>query len=296
MAGLPKSRRMLLIGVLGLSGLYWQSALWSFDSAPPPPEARRALPRPEPPPLDVGARLAARALAAPAAVPGAASTYLSDLPWISATSGLLALADQATPRRDLAFPRLTPLVMGGQPYAKGFGTLPLSEIEYALPPDAVALRATVGLNDLPAIDAGSVEFHVFGDGVELYASGVVRRGEPPRAVDVGVGGVQRLRLVVSDAGDGDTGDYASWADAVLLREPGAANPSGQLADALAAAETARRQAVAAEEAQLHGLAAAELAVAGRVLDTAAAGLGPGARHGRRSRSTACAPPGMTSGG
>jgi hypothetical protein len=279
MARLPRKRRLLLVGLLGLSGLFWHSASWSFDPAIPASEPRRALPRPEPLPPDLGARVAARTLAAAIAAPGATSTYLSDLPWISATSGLLALADQATPRRDLAFPRQTPLVMAGQPYAKGFGTLPLSEIEYAIPPDAVALHAVVGLNDLPAIDGGSVEFHVFGDGVELYASGVVRRGESPRAVDVGLVGVKRLRLVVSDAGDGDTGDYANWADVALLRDPQGATASGGLADALAAAETARRDAVASEESQLHGLAAAELAVAGRVLDAAAPGPGTG-RSGR----------------
>ena len=150
-----------------------------------PPEG---LPRPAPVPLDTSAFVAARALAgspgerasaatggpttapgsegSPVTRPAAANdaagavlasqagsatswTYLSDLPWEQATSGLLGLADRNEPMRDQAFPRLTPLVVAGQPYEKGLGTLPFSEIEYALPADAVAFRARLAINDLP---------------------------------------------------------------------------------------------------------------------------------------------------
>ena len=106
--------------------------------------------------------------------------------------------------------------MAGQAYTKGIGIAAVSEIESACRRTPY-IRATIGLNDLPEIDAGSITFHVFGDDVELYASGVVRRGDAPQAIRVTLVGVQRLRLVVTDAGDGAVGDYAELG----RRHPGA---------------------------------------------------------------------------
>lgn len=279
---------LLALGVIALTSVASsQGAL--PPPAPPaapatsgPSPAQVSLPRPARAPLATAAHAAARALAAapPAASAALTWTYLSDLPWRSATSGLLALADQNEPIRDQAFQARSPLVLAGQVYAKGLGTLPFSEIEYALPPDAVAFRAVVGINDVPAMEGGSATFHVFGDGVELWASDVVRRGEPPRAVELNVAGVQRLRLVVADAGDGNVGDYADWADAAIARDPAAAGAPAPLAEQVAAAEAARRQAVEGEEGRLYALAAAELAVADQVLEAsaqapAAPAAGPG---------------------
>lgn len=217
----------------------------------PPRQADRSLPQA----VDEAAVAEARALTA---TPLPAGTWLplGDLPWQRATSGLLALADQGEPRRDAAFPRRTPLLVNGQQYARGIGTLPFSEIEYELPADAAGFRALIGLNDVPAVEAGSAVFRVFGDGVELYRSEVVRRGEAPRPVELFLAGVRRLRLVVDDAGDGQTGDYADWLDPAILRT-GEALAGGPLAEALARARQARQRAVSAELGALQVLAADE---------------------------------------
>jgi hypothetical protein len=267
---LGQHARLLLIAVVGVLGAAWLGAVPAPSASPAglqPPQ--RGLPRPDRPRLDPALQSAVRQLTV--SVPTAAPqwTPLSDLAWLRATSGQLGLADRGEPRRDQAFPRRTPIMLGGQQYAKGLGTLPLSEIEYTLPPDAVAVQAVVGLNDQPAIDAGSVIFRVFGDDVELFASDVVRRGDAPRRIEVGIAGVQRLRLVVDDAGDGAVGDYAVWADAALGREQQPTDATS-LTQAIAAARDARLQAVHGEEGRLQELAAAEQSVADRVLGGEAA--------------------------
>lgn len=59
------------------------------------------------------------------------------------------------------------------------------------------------------VNDGSVIFKVIHNGKEVYSSGVMRKGDLPKEVDVAVrGGV--LELMVEDAGDGPSGDHAVW--------------------------------------------------------------------------------------
>jgi hypothetical protein len=78
---------------------------------------------------------------------------------------------------------------------------------------------------LAAIDqsagrGGSVRFRVLLDGVEKYASPVVRGGEPPVPVSVELGGAKWLELVVDAADRTDVLDRADWLDARLILESG----------------------------------------------------------------------------
>ena len=68
--------------------------------------------------------------------------------------------------------------------------------------------------------AASVEFIVFGDGRELWRSGVCKLGEKPRECRVKLEGVKSLDLVVTDAGDGISCDQADWADAKVTLQNG----------------------------------------------------------------------------
>ncbi|AWW33261.1 alpha-galactosidase [Echinicola strongylocentroti] len=62
-----------------------------------------------------------------------------------------------------------------------------------------------------SVDQGTVIFKVIHNGEEIYSSGVMRRGDKAKEVNLDVkGGV--LDLVVEDAGDGSSGDHAVWAD------------------------------------------------------------------------------------
>ena len=64
---------------------------------------------------------------------------------------------------------------------------------------------------------GSVVFEVWGDGRKLRNSALVSGFDLVRDAAVDLAGVKRLRLVVTDAGDGNRFDAADWAEAVLER-------------------------------------------------------------------------------
>src|SRR5512142_370248 len=67
----------------------------------------------------------------PDAPDASSEVYLSDLRWMAATTGWVALADNNLPRLDASFLN-SPISVSGQSYDKGLGTFPLSEISYSL--------------------------------------------------------------------------------------------------------------------------------------------------------------------
>jgi hypothetical protein len=77
-----------------------------------------------------------------------------------------------------------------------------------------AFEADVGVDD-EVQDAGSVQFQVWGDGVKLYDSGVVRGSQDAVGAYADVTGVQTMRLIVGSGGDGVDSDHADWGDARL---------------------------------------------------------------------------------
>lgn len=106
-----------------------------------------------------------------------------------------------------------PLHIGNKTYSKGLGTHANSEIFVNLEGLYASFEAEAGLQDSRN---GSVVFQVYGDGKKLYDSGLVKGGEPPRSVHVSVDGVEQLKLVVTDGGDGMDADMANWAEARLI--------------------------------------------------------------------------------
>jgi hypothetical protein len=122
-----------------------------------------------------------------------------------------------------------PIHMAGRDYKKGLVTTPvivpegvLARATYVLDgPLAAAQRfkAQVGIDASDSSGQGScvflVEVRQGGQWKRLFESGVVKSKEPPRNVDLEISGADRLRLVVTDGGDGATGDHAAWADAIL---------------------------------------------------------------------------------
>ncbi len=137
--------------------------------------------------------------------------YLSDLPWESARSGWTPDQD-GLPRRDKDIENRI-MRLGNRVYRKGIGTHAPSEIVYRLDGKYARFFALIG----GAEANGTVIFQVFGDDKMLYESGVLRGLREVKQVDVSVAGVQRLRLVVTDAGDNYYADEANWADARLMK-------------------------------------------------------------------------------
>jgi hypothetical protein len=135
---------------------------------------------------------------------------LSDIPWQSARAGWTPNND-GLPRRDRDITD-NPLRLGRQRYAKGIGTHAPSEIVYDLEGRYARFAATVGA----AEQGGTVVFQVYGDGELLADSGILHGLADAKAFDIPVTGVQRLRLVVTDASDNYYHDTANWATARLL--------------------------------------------------------------------------------
>lgn len=104
------------------------------------------------------------------------------------------------------------ITIGGQTFAKGLGTHAPSVIKVNLEGRCSAFEADVGVDDEVG-DAGSVQFQVWGDGKKLYDSGVVRGDQGPTGAYANVTGVQTMKLVVFDGGDGVDNDHADWGNA-----------------------------------------------------------------------------------
>ncbi|MBM4063066.1 MAG: hypothetical protein FJ265_18515, partial [Planctomycetes bacterium] len=150
------------------------------------------------------------ALAATAAAQGPTTTCLADLD--------LALIRQGwgSPQKDRAVTG-RPLAIAGAGFARGIGTHGKARIWLALHGAAQRFRATVGVDDGATDPArASITFTVFGDGRRLFDSGVLRRGDPGKAIDVDVTGIQHLLLLAGDAGDGNDSDHADWAEATIV--------------------------------------------------------------------------------
>jgi NPCBM/NEW2 domain len=107
-----------------------------------------------------------------------------------------------------------PITIGGVVYAKGLGVHPAGDVGFYLAGRCTALTAVVGVDDEVGSN-GSVRFHVLVDGVEVWASGVLRGTDPGLPVSVGIAGGQQLDLVVDDGGDGNGMDHSDWADPKL---------------------------------------------------------------------------------
>ncbi len=111
------------------------------------------------------------------------------------------------------------LSIGGRAFAHGLGTHAASEIVYDLEGNAETFSAWVGVDDFlknhPEAGKASVVFKVMGDGKPLFDSGVMRMGNAAKRVEVSVKGVSELKLVVTDAGDGNSCDHADWADPII---------------------------------------------------------------------------------
>jgi len=109
-----------------------------------------------------------------------------------------------------------PLAVGQAAFANGIGTFANCLLEYPLNRQFARFTAKVGV-DAVTEGKGSVVFEAYADGRKLWASPVLSGLDAARDVALDVTGVNRLRLVVTDAGDGNKSDAANWCDPVLHR-------------------------------------------------------------------------------
>ncbi len=108
------------------------------------------------------------------------------------------------------------LNIGGRVFDKGLWTHATSEIVYYLHGAYDRFNAWVGCDYFTVFnDHASIEFRVIGDGNILYKTGLMTVDSTAQKVDISIKGVNELKLIVTDGGDGTHYDHADWAEAKL---------------------------------------------------------------------------------
>jgi alpha-galactosidase len=110
------------------------------------------------------------------------------------------------------------LAIAGQKFQNGLGTHASGLLWVDLKKSASRLTTKVGVDDEAEAERASIEFIVYGDERVLWRSGIMRRGDAAKPVDIDLTGVQTLLLRVTDAGDGNNNDHADWVDAVITHQ------------------------------------------------------------------------------
>ncbi|MGW2488418.1 NPCBM/NEW2 domain-containing protein [Streptomyces sp. NPDC001606] len=145
--------------------------------------------------------------------PPSGTSYLSDLPWLSAVNGW-GPVERDTSNGESAAGDGHPITIGGAVHAKGLGVHALSDVSFYTGGSCTEVTAEVGVDDEKGTD-GTVAFEIWADGTKVASTGVLTNAMPARPVTADVTGAQVIRLVVTDGGDGVDSDHADWADARL---------------------------------------------------------------------------------
>lgn len=141
-------------------------------------------------------------------------TYLSDNNWTSMQKSY------TDPKKDVAISgnalRLTDEAGQVVTYKKGIGAHSTSTIVYDLTDkEAAYFTSYVGVDRQMYGSVGSVVFQVFVDGVKQYDSGLMIANMAQKYVEVNLAGAKEFKLVVTDGGNGNGSDHATWGDAKL---------------------------------------------------------------------------------
>jgi hypothetical protein len=134
--------------------------------------------------------------------------FLSDLDPVVATSGWRTVQMNRSVSGNV-------ISIAGKPFEFGIGTHANSKIQYDVDGLYAKFSSVVGIDDYNGSDQGSVVFSVYGDGKELWHSGVVTKSSGAIPVSVNIEGVRTLLLRVTAAGKSIDYDHADWANARL---------------------------------------------------------------------------------
>jgi len=146
---------------------------------------------------------------------------LFSLPAHAGETILVSTLDLSMVRQEWGQPQIDksvdghPIAIGGKKFEHGLGTHAVSTLYIDVKGSAQRFTAFVGVDDEVRPPEGSIDFHVFGDGKELWKSGVMHAGHAPKKVDVDLKGVKTLFLMVGSAGNGNYLDHSDWADAKI---------------------------------------------------------------------------------
>ena len=119
------------------------------------------------------------------------------------------------------------LTIAGRKFDRGVGTHANSVMYIDLKKTAVRFTAFVGVDDEVKDGSATINFKIYGDGRQLFNSGIMKAGDSPKKVDINLKGIETLLLLVNSAGDNINYDHADWADAkfeVIGFDPVAIDP------------------------------------------------------------------------
>jgi hypothetical protein len=105
-----------------------------------------------------------------------------------------------------------PITLNGVVFSKGLGVHAQSDMRYQLSGAYTHFFSKVGIDDEVG-NNGSVIFQVYNGATKLFDSGVMTGASATQTIDLDITGVDILRLIVTDAGNGNAFDHADWADA-----------------------------------------------------------------------------------
>jgi alpha-galactosidase len=108
-----------------------------------------------------------------------------------------------------------PLAVAGTSFKHGVGTHADSELPIQLDGKAKVFSAKVGVDDGAGNEAAAVEFFIYGDGRELWRSGICKWKQAAKNCRVKLAEIKTLELVVEAAGDGLDYDHANWLEASI---------------------------------------------------------------------------------
>ncbi|MFQ3556500.1 NPCBM/NEW2 domain-containing protein [Streptomyces gramineus] len=143
--------------------------------------------------------------------PPAGTSYLSDLPWLSADNGW-GPVERDTSNGETAAGDGHPITIGGVVYAKGLGAHAPSQVDYYTGKACEKVTAEVGVDDEEGA-AGSVSFEIWADGTKIASTGVLTTDMAAQPLTADVTGAEVVSLVVTDGGNGVTSDHGDWAEA-----------------------------------------------------------------------------------
>jgi len=147
--------------------------------------------------------------------------YLSDMkpesttwtPYLGAAASPASAAFYR-PRSDRALEG-GPLRVGGKKYAKGLSMHSRTELVYRLPEKFSRFQAVAGIDD-GVRGSGHVRLLIVGDDKTLLDE-VIAGKDAPRAVDLDVKGVNRLKITVDYGEDLDVSDHLDLCEARILK-------------------------------------------------------------------------------
>ncbi|MFD8499119.1 NPCBM/NEW2 domain-containing protein [Amycolatopsis sp. NPDC059657] len=147
-------------------------------------------------------------------VPPSGRTQISDLPtetWSSAWGPIEK--DRSNGEQPAGDGRT--LTINGTTFGKGIGTHARSDLTYYVDGRCARFEATVGVDDESPSNRASVVFEVYAGTTKVADSGVLTGASAAKQLSADISGARRLRLVVSNAGDGIDYDHADWANAII---------------------------------------------------------------------------------